>query len=102
MATTAEPSTPTDAGRTHSSTALAILGVAGGACLALLLLVHSELFESWMRSVRWEEAKRTGNIILPFAHIVDDADRVLNEEIPRTDTDGGGSTSWGRPPSSGR
>jgi hypothetical protein len=79
-----------DPGRVHSAVALAILGIAGGICLVLLALAHSPGFEAWMREIRWEEAKRTKNIVLPFGHIADDADRVLNEEIPSVDHRHGG------------
>ena len=81
---------PPDAGRIHSAVALAILAVAGGLCALLLALAHSPGFEAAMREVRWEEAKRTKNIVLPVGHIGDDADRVVNEEIPAIDFRRGG------------
>jgi hypothetical protein len=97
------PDTPPsiDPSRIHSAVALAILGIAGGICLVLLALAHSPGFESGMRAIRWEEAKRTKNIVLPVGHLSEDADRVLNEEIPATDHRHGGvyimgtsSTQW--------
>jgi hypothetical protein len=90
MATTADLSSPTDAGRVHAAVSLSMLGVVGGLCLALLGLAHSPGFEAWMRATRWEEARRTKNLVLPVGHLADDADRVLNEEIPATDHRRGG------------
>jgi hypothetical protein len=103
METSPDPSpvSAPDPGRIHSAVGLAILGIAGGICLVLLALAHSPGFEAGMRAIRWEEAKRTRNIVLPVGHLSDDADRVLNEEIPATDHRHGGvyimgtsSTQW--------
>ena len=82
--------TEVDPGLVHTQASLLILGAVIITCTSLLLLAHDARYESWSRRYRWEELKRTKRMFTGRTHIVDDADQVVNEEIPSTDCSRGG------------